>query len=250
MMNPNLSNLPLVSVIVRTVNRPIYLRECLQSIIQQDYRNLEVILVNDGGPSVQSIFETISNVFPSRLIELPFNSGRSFSGNLGLENSSGDFIGFLDDDDIYYPFHISNLVKTLIKTGSKVAYSDAFRADQVPAAFDSSSYVTTKHWLEHSQGFSRSELLRRKYIPILCPLFSRDCYLAGVRFDKSLEVLEDWDFWLQLADKWDFVYERKITAEYRVRNDGTNTLRQNPELWEWSRKYVREKHGAFLYKAA
>ncbi len=240
--------LPLVSIVVRTVNRPHYLVECLESIELQSYPNIQIVLVNDGGPSIRSVVESVTLTKSLELIELPRNIGRSASGNVGLAAAKGEYVGFIDDDDIFYPTHVEVLVDALLQSRALVAYSDAIQADQIKCPFDERLYMTTSVKLHYSQDFSLSTLLQTNYIPILCPLFSASLLRSKgdegtlLGFDTMLDVLEDWDFWIQLGLKSPFVHVKAITAEYRIRRDGSNTVGQFQSRWEWSREYIREKY--------
>lgn len=249
------ANLPLVSLVVRTVNRPYYLVECLESIELQSYPNIQIVLVNDGGPSIRSVVDSVTLTKSLELIELPRNVGRSASGNVGLAAARGEYVGFIDDDDIFYPTHVETLVDRLLQSRALVAYSDAIQADQIKCPFDDRIYMTTAVKLHYSQDFSLATLLQTNFIPILCPLFAakllhsvpipedeREPGVTPLRFDTMLDVLEDWDFWIQLGLKCEFEHVRQITAEYRIRRDGSNTVGQLQHRWEWSREYIREKY--------
>lgn len=237
-----LDAIPLVSVIVRTVDRPDYLRECLGSIAVQNYPNLEVIIVNDGGPPLKQLVERVSLPFPFQLVELIENRGRSYSGNIGIANANGEYLCFIDDDDIFYPFHISTLINNLIKTNYKVAYSDALQATQTACSYNEKIYTTIELNLVLSETFEFQDLLQRNFIPILTAVFHKSCIQQGCSFDINMEVLEDWDFWIQIAQNHDFLHIREITCEYRYRKDGTNTVGQMEHLWNWSRSYIKQKY--------
>lgn len=234
----------LVSVIVRTVNRPLYLEECLKSIERQNYKHVEIVLINDGGPSIQSQIKNLNLTTPVNLIEIEKSDGRSNCGNIGLSNTKGDYICFLDDDDIFYPFHIETLVEALESGSYKVAYTDSVCARQAPNPITKGSYFTVGSSLLLSEDFTLEELKKENYLPILTVMFSSSCLSEGLEFDRSLEVLEDWDFWIRLRKKYDFLHIPEVTSEYRSREDGTNTTGRFEELWNWSRSYVREKHGS------
>lgn len=233
---------PLVSIIVRTVDRPYYLRECLTSLIIQDYPNIEIIIVNDGGPSVSNLITDMNLRYPYQLIENDHNQGRSSSGNIGIKASRGQYIGFIDDDDIFYPFHISTLIEALRNSNYKVAYSDALQATQIKCHFNRNAYSTIDLASILSVDFDLKDLLTRNYIPILCAIFEKSCLKDGLEFDTKIEVLEDWDFWIGIAKNYDFLHVREITCEYRYRADGSNTVGQLDDLWNWSRTYLKEKH--------
>src|SRR3990167_9252249 len=92
---------PKISVIVRSMDRPM-LREALHSISSQTYANIEVIVVNALGDSHRPLGGECGR-FPLRLIDAGKPLQRSAAANLGLDNASGEWIAFLDDDDWLAP---------------------------------------------------------------------------------------------------------------------------------------------------
>jgi len=121
---------PLVSVIVPTYNRPETLVEALQSIVTQTYSSIEIIVVNDGGRDVKDVVLRYASQSDVRYIHLPENKGRSAARNIGIAAAQGQYIAYLDDDDLFYPEHLTTLVNYLDVSGRQVAYTDAFRAYQ------------------------------------------------------------------------------------------------------------------------
>src|SRR4030066_2407420 len=104
----------LVSLIVRTKDRPKLLKSALQSIADQTYRPTEVVLVNDGGCDLD--IEELKGILGDislNYIRLEKNTGRAHAGNVGIENAGGEYIGFLDDDDEFYPEHVETLITFL-----------------------------------------------------------------------------------------------------------------------------------------
>ena len=108
----------LVSVIIPNYNGSEYIRECLESVFEQDYNNLEVIVVDDG--SKDSSLEVLSG-FSERIkvISQP-NLGSSAARNAGILASSGDLIAFLDSDDYWLPTKISKQVAEMEVISSTV----------------------------------------------------------------------------------------------------------------------------------
>ncbi|TFG36490.1 MAG: glycosyltransferase family 2 protein, partial [Nitrospirales bacterium] len=105
---------PLVSIIVRTKDRPKLLKRAIQSIASQTYKPVEVVLVNDGGCDLAiEELKTVLGDISLNYIQLEKNTGRAHAGNLGIENAKGKFISFLDDDDEFYSEHISTLISFL-----------------------------------------------------------------------------------------------------------------------------------------
>ena len=105
---------PLVSVIVRTFNREKNFESAIASLSHQKYSKLEVIVVNDGGSDVSFIVEKFKNdFFNIKYISLKKNQGRSVAANCGLDNVTGQYVIFLDDDNYILPEHISILVENI-----------------------------------------------------------------------------------------------------------------------------------------
>jgi len=225
---------PLVSIIVRTKDRLPGLREALASLAAQTYQNLEVVIVNDGGVPVRGVVEEVLAP-PSRawlLIEWPDNRGRERAANGGLMAARGEFLGFLDDDDILYPQHLSLLMDHLSAHPDEyVAYTDAYQANQVPDSTAPSGYRTVSHELVLSWDVDPLQFRERNWIPIHCPLFRRECLTRVGGFDEELRLLEDWDFWLRLSWCYPMTHIRQITGEYRYRSD--HPRESNPLEYGW-----------------
>ena len=114
---------PLVSVIVRTKDRPELLQDALKSIASQTYQSIEAVLVNDGGCEVdQGEAEAILGEIPLSYVKNETSLGRGAALNIGLEKSKGVYVAFLDDDDIYYPDGIAALMDGAIKNNAEAVY--------------------------------------------------------------------------------------------------------------------------------
>lgn len=121
---------PLVSVIIPTYNRFNYLLNAIESVKSQTYPNIEIIVINDA--STQS--EYYSHKFEGvTIINLSCNSKHKFGygcagfiRNYGIKIASGDYIAFLDDDDIWLPNKIELQIKAMIETGCKMSSTDGY----------------------------------------------------------------------------------------------------------------------------
>ena len=117
---------PLVTIIVRTKDRPGLLKTALKSIAFQHYRPVEVILINDCGCALDiNTVRTILNNCSLNYIHFEKSKGRAAAGNAGILNAQGQYIGFLDDDDEYCPDHLITLVTCLEESDYRVAYADS-----------------------------------------------------------------------------------------------------------------------------
>ncbi|MGR8997638.1 MAG: glycosyltransferase [Gammaproteobacteria bacterium] len=202
------TNLALVSIIVRTKDRPTLLQEALQSICEQTYPKIEIIVVNDGGGDVSDIIDPFNSVNTQLvLVQFPVSLGRSKAANAGLEKATGEYLAFLDDDDWLESDHIHTLVQAIEKRPEiKVVYSGVRCVDGY------------KRPLPNNFGtpYDATQLLAGNYIPIHAPLFSRELLKFGCRVDESLEFYEDWDFWIQASMFTNFLFIEEYSAVYRI----------------------------------
>ena len=134
LVSPNVggseSGRPLVSIVLPTQNRPDTLREALQSIVAQTYREIETIVVNDGGLDVSYVLSDFNSKCNIRYLSHAVRKGPAAARNTALKVARGQYIAYLDDDDLYYPYHVETLVECLESSGCQVAYTDSFRAEQ------------------------------------------------------------------------------------------------------------------------
>ncbi|WP_161990609.1 glycosyltransferase [Candidatus Methylobacter oryzae] len=209
-----IENLPLVSLIVRTKNRPALLTEALQSITGQTYLNIEIIVVNDGGDDIDEIIGLFKDDAIT-IIPLQFATGigRSKAANAGLDKASGKYIAFLDDDDWLEPEHVQQLLELL----ENPSHADCVAAYAGVRCIDQETGNTIKLF---NQPYNPAALKLENYIPVHAALFRRNVIdgPASCRFDETFDLFEDWDFWLQLQAQGNFIRSQEITANYRIVN--------------------------------
>ena len=196
--------LPLVSLIVRTKNRPALLQDALQSICEQTYPKIEIIVVNDGGDDVSEVIRSFDGVDVTFVVvQFPVNMGRSKAANAGLDKATGDYIAFLDDDDWLEADHISTLVLAIKEHPEiMVVYSGVRCVDR-----------DKKPLPDHfGAPFDATLLLAGNYIPIHAALFSKELLEFGCRVDESLAFYEDWDFWIQASMFTSFLFINEYSA--------------------------------------
>ena len=230
---------PLVSIIVRTKDRPNLLRKALQSIASQTYRPIEVVLVNDGDPLPDiEYYKVILNGFIFKCLD-NHKGGRTKAANLGFYNSSGDFVCFFDDDDFLYNDHVSSLVFFLQNSDYKIAYTDS---RFVFLEYDSSSesFVQVKSYLAPTMDFSRETLLFYNYIPFMCLMFHRDVINEVGVFDEEFELCEDWDLIIRISKTYPFYHIKKVTSEYNIWNRETQSILNNERLFVFRKKIYQK----------
>ncbi|MGX6601697.1 glycosyltransferase family 2 protein [Micromonosporaceae bacterium Da 78-11] len=186
---------PLVSVVVPTYNRPHLLHKALSSVIGQRQvpGQVEVVVVNDGGADVTSAINAArGRGLAVRIINLAANRGLSTARNIGIESSRGEYLAFLDDDDIFLPDHLALNLDALSHAGVEASYGacriSTQRVDPLHPVAPAGSVA---------YQFDADLLAVANFIPVHSAVIRRPPTEA--RFDPTLAALEDWDMWLQLT---------------------------------------------------
>jgi hypothetical protein len=183
------------------------LAETLASVAQQTYSNIEVVVVN-ATARVHSPLSYVPAHLQLRLIDPhnPLGLDRPVAANLALEEAQGSLALFLDDDDLIAPEHLQRLVQALHEqpraTGAYSGVQVVREDGEVLREYDS--------------PWSRQRLACINFLPIHAVLFRMDAVRERhIRFDTSLPVLEDWDFWRQLCSDRELAHCPGVTAVYR-----------------------------------
>ena len=210
----------LVTIICRSIGRPD-LKSALDSISAQSYKPIEVILVNSSEKSLESF---IPEGLLVNVLDQATPLSRSDAANVGIEAANGDLLLFLDDDDYVASDHIRNLVAKITSDAS------------VRAVYSGTQKVTNDGKLleqVYSTEFDPILLMRDNYIPIHSMLFEKSLVDEGCRFDPRFDIYEDWDFWLQLAQKTKFYHVRSVTAFYRSGGESGTAVSEENEKFDY-----------------
>ncbi|CAE06968.1 glycosyltransferase family 2 protein [Parasynechococcus marenigrum] len=198
----------LVTVIITTYKRPDLLRRSISSVLNQTYSNLQIVVVNDDPESSYS--NTDFSVWDdSRLqfINHSVNKGVSFARNTGLNHSIGDFICFLDDDDIWLADKVEKQLRILAKTPLYIGFTYCWSY-----VLDASNNVTS-HISPNISGNIFDLMLLRQCIPNISTIMIKSYVLNEVSgFEVSLMRGNDSDFLRKLS----FFYHVIPTQEFLV----------------------------------
>ncbi len=237
---------PAVSVILPTRGESGALEESLASVLQQSFQDFEVLVINDGGATVDARIAALDTGGKVQSIRSARAGGLGAARNLGLQAARGATIAYIHEGERYLPQHLERLVQLLAESGQHVVYSDAQQA--APGSRDPASSEAA---LLHPGPFDPDALLFEPCIPLCCVAHARDCVSprSGEAFDPGLALLEDWDFTLRLAQRFAFAHLDEATC---VIHSGAphpgaaddETLRQT------TRAMVEEKHRALREAAA
>ena len=223
---------PLISVIVPCYLQAQYLDECLQSVLDQTYQNWECIIVNDGSPDHT---EEVANKWLEKDPRFRYidkeNGGLSSARNAGLKEAKGEWIQFLDCDDV--------LKKE--KFEKSILINDVNYYDLIITNFEMLSngkalppFCQLKDIKLNLETFI-SEWDLDFNIPIHCSLFKKES-IGDLLFNESLKAKEDWIFWIDffLTEKKYLFIDRNLVL-YRINQ---NTLGTDPELISIANSFI------------
>lgn len=209
-----------VSVIIPTYNRGSIIKDSIESVLNQDYKNFEIIIVNDGGDDrVKSVIDQLDD---SRIkyMKIP-HYGLAGALNAGLKEAGGEYISYLDDDDIYYPDHLSTLLETSKRTNKEFVYAKS----RVVHGFrdEKGCFVPVKESRTHTFQYSKSRLAEYLGISVINVLHKRALINKIDFFNAELPWSMDWDLWMRMSDIHEPYFVDKWTAEYRKTPDNMTT---------------------------
>ena len=213
------------------------LSEALYSIAAQTYPHVKVILVghtrnDDLVNKVDSLIKHFKDLLTIEHVTADPNKKRGHPLNVGLDHCTGAYVSFLDYDDRYYPFFGSILINELQRKSATFAFGATVKVCQEKVG---DHYKTVSKEPRIETAFNPVRLATDNFIPINTFVYDFSQF-RHIRFDESLDVIEDWDFLLQMlfSNKLIPALVRVPVSEYYVRNDNSNSVlnhsRQGQEL--------------------
>jgi Flp pilus assembly protein TadD len=193
-----------VSILIRSSARP-ELADALAALAAQTYRNLDVVVVNVTGRPHPPLPDAaaglaINFVDPGR--QLP----RPLAANAAIDAATGDYLCFLDDDDLFEPEHVERCLAVARAHPNTVPFVGAQISDEKGEL----------QALWPALGFGRVELIEKIKMQTNAPFIPRRALDADLRFDPSLPIFEDWDFWIRLSQRMPFRPLPHLTAVCRL----------------------------------
>lgn len=210
-----------VAIIIRTYKgRHQLLQNAVISALNQTYKNIDIVVVEDGGNSAAKTLEKFKDT-RIHYYSLP-KVGRCGTGNFALSISNAAYFCFLDDDDFLYADHVETLLAEILDHPEYLlAYAAAF---EVKTILKNKNGVTAIHredkpYKHFFHSYSLGKLLIQNLTPIQGVLFSRVLYDRHGGFASDLENLEDWNLWLRYSQSTDFLAIEKTTSAFRTPSD-------------------------------
>ena len=212
-----------ISVICTCYNLEKYLDECIDSITQQIYKPYEIILIHDGCKEAAKAYTGVTTVFADK------NIGVAGARDMGFKISTGDYIVFLDGDDVL-PL---NYLMQMAHIDADIVYPNCV----VWAGWGNSGLANI--WHEAPVKITMEKLLIKNEV-LMPSLFKREWYIKCGGFDKSLPLFEDWEFWVNCLSKGAVFKKSSAFLMYRQRTLSRN--HQKDELKKEIYQKVAEKY--------
>ncbi|MDX9744156.1 MAG: glycosyltransferase [Arcobacteraceae bacterium] len=221
-----MSNLPLVSVIIPCYNHEKYLKQSILSVLNQTYKNIELIVIDDG--SKDNSVEIIKNLqnFSGFKFITQENMGVCRTLNKGVMISTGKYIGVLASDDYWDITKIEKQVKVLeSRDDSEFCFTQALE-------FDSNTGKELKIFPKKAiSGYVLNRVFIRQHVPAGSMIFSRKLFDRLNGFDETLKE-EDWDFVIRSAANTRFIGINESLFFYRSHETNIMKTRGRTEIFK------------------
>lgn len=212
--------MPKVSVVIPAYNAMIYLSETLDSVLKQTFTDFEVLIINDG--STDSIVTWASGITDLRIrLISQENQGLPGSRNTGIAHAQGEYIAFLDADDLWELTKLEKQVRCFKENPTVgVVYTWTLLIDEY-------SKPTGRIFASQAEGNVWRELLETDVISNgSSAMVRRDCFEAVGVFDRTLTSAEDLDMWLRIAVHYQFAVVKEPLTLYRQYSSSMSKNRQ------------------------
>ena len=225
----------MVSAIITTHNRRDLVQRAIQSVKNQTYKDMEIIVVDDASDDgTEQILRKVEGINYIK-IEKQNSRGGNHARNVGISLSKGDYIAFLDDDDEWLPTKIEKQLT-------------AFDSEKVGMVYCDLYVDVGKRLLNYKHAFTFEGDLysKHQYWKAICTtsamLFKRDVFKKIGLFDEKVRYWQEYELSLRLIEKYEIRLVKEPLVHYRRGIGDQKKLTNNYDLWEESVRYIRNKH--------
>lgn len=208
-----------VSVIIPTYNAPHFLAEAVESVLAQTYTGYELIVIDDGsGPETRAALEP--HMGRLRYVYQD-NTGIAGARNRGIDEARGEYIAFLDHDDLWLPEKLERqMARAAECPGAGVVYCDYVNFLDIPGEKRELGDPFARR--RKPEGNVLAALFESNFINTLVMLFKKECFDRVGRFDPGFRLIIEYDMALRVAGEYDFARVPEVLARYRVHQGNTS----------------------------
>lgn len=231
-MGAAVSRRPLVSVIIACYNRAHIVPRAIQSALAQDYSPIEVIVADDGSSDDSVV---VAGQHGAKVIAHE-HIGPPGIRNVGVDASSGEYIAFLDADDVWTEGSLSRRMEVFEKADAGMVFADAGVA--VGGCETGETYLAGRTEIDEMDTAELGNgdyliecdpipyLLRRSFVLTSTAIVNRKAWNRAGGFDPELLFAEDFDLWLRIADHHQLAYSTTVSALYEQHDDSMTRKRR------------------------
>ncbi len=232
----------MISVIIPTYNRATTLLAAAQSVLGQSYKDLELIIVDDGSTDdTENVVKSLRDE-RVRYIYLKNNQGACAARNRGIKEAQGEYIAFQDSDDFWHSNKLETELEFLYRENADVVFCAIHR-------YEVGSHVPRIIPMERADAINHSDsllnlLLKKNVVSMVTVLCKRAC-AEQISFDESIPRRQDWDWAIRIAQRYKMYYLDQVLVDSYVQPD---SISQSSEkflnaLYIMRKKYASEIEG-------
>lgn len=241
---------PLISVIIPCYNHENYVEECIESVLNQTYKNVELLVIDDGSidssPQIIKKLSTENNFY----FESQINQGVSKTLNRAIELAASNLICIISSDDILCDTAVQTFVNKVIQQNFifSVMFGDSYYIDENSEHIYINSKKEPIHNLNNNiypcfdtfldyYFYERKELLNINYIGSYASILEGNYIPVGIMLNKTLlkdaggwddsMKMEDYDLWLRMSKKLKFTYVHEVVSKYRLHSTSTTKINKD-----------------------
>lgn len=204
---------PRVSVVLTCYNYGRFLSGAIESVLSQTYHNTEIVLVDDGSTDNTQDVALAYQSHPQVIYIRQNNAGQANAKNTGIKNASGEYIAFLDADDLWHPRKLEKQMDLFRDKAIGVVYC-------MPRFIDENSeelFVEHKEeYLQPRKGKVAEWLFLDNFVPFSSSVVKKQCFDKFGLFDESIKMGIDWDLWLRISTYYKFDFVEEPLFLYRI----------------------------------
>lgn len=232
---------PTISVIIPTYNRAHLLGRAIQSVLEQTYRDFEIIVVDDG--STDNTEEVVKSFNDERIryIRRERNKGGAAARNTGIKAARGEYIAFQDSDDEWSPQKLEKQMAVFKRAPLNVGvvYTGFWR-------IEGNKKVYIPHvMIRQKQGNIHNSLLEGCFVAASTAIVRKDCFTKVGAFDERLPCFQDWELWLRISKYYHF---KCINEPLVLSYQSQDSISANKNAVKNALKLVLERHSADIKK--